>query len=455
MDNSINLQKPVSLPSNEDHMHRNGNNLVSQNPKLLESTQDQRSFSECIGSSSPKRLKESASDETKTQDCTGRLQKDDTEHSIKPESQVKSKAQEVFKGDMLHDNEAMEHIQASRKSEPDTKAQEESENTFISPGGKIQRGEEVIIAKTLHDIEKSCSKPSRSFTVTLKHPKVKETEQNDAEVDCEADNNIESSIESSNKLSEENKDTHQKALRDTAPQNEHCSGDEVQNEKQNNTASDMYFFEGTDSSGNDSSITNEIDNQQACIQVEIDCNSSEDGYDSESSDYHKELEQNTSSTSTAGENYTWTQDDDNEQFSDTEEDDHRSLQQQHSSIIVKVNEHTKSKISSTKEVFEAKKSIASSEVRAAATYCKGISESVQLLTTDTNIRGGEVRAATADTKLIDTKVKTGTVVTKVKGAEVKVATSDVKGLHAQTGASLDITTKASTTTAGRVELTGA
>lgn len=109
MDNSINLQKPVSLPSNEDHMHRNGNNLVSQNPKLLESTQDQQSFSESVGSSSPECLKESASDETKTQDCTDRLQKDDTEHSIKPESQMKSKAQKVFKGDMLHDNEAMEH----------------------------------------------------------------------------------------------------------------------------------------------------------------------------------------------------------------------------------------------------------------------------------------------------------------------------------------------------------
>ena len=133
-----------------------------------------------------------------------------------------------------------------------------------------------------------------------------------------------------------------------------------------------HLNETTYSSGNQLSISNKID-QQACIQVEINCNSSEDGYGSKSSDYHRELEQNTSGISVSVmEVDILTQDSDNDELSDIEEDDHRLLQQQHSSI-----------------------------------------------------------------------------------AEVKVATGDMKGIHAQTGASVDMSTKGSSTTAGQVELKGA
>ena len=176
MDDSIDsVQKPMPLPSNEDQVHGNGNNNTSQNPQPVESTQDQRSFSECICQTLPKCLEEAASVRGKMQDYTYRLQNDNTEHSSKPESQAKSKPKKVFiteKGDILHDNEAIEHIQASRKSEANTQTPKDSKDMFISPGGQIQIGEEVIIAKALHNIEKSCSKPSRSFTVTLKHPRL-------------------------------------------------------------------------------------------------------------------------------------------------------------------------------------------------------------------------------------------------------------------------------------------
>lgn len=95
----------------------------------------------------------------------------------------------------------------------------------------------------------------------------------------------------------------------------------------------MQSFEGGDSSRNELLIANEID-QQACIQVEIDCNSSEDNNGPENSDYHRELEQNMSSISIALGIDILTRDDDNEEFSDTEEDGHRLIQQHHSSVTV-------------------------------------------------------------------------------------------------------------------------
>ena len=445
----MDVQKSIPLPPNENQVHRNSKSPASQNPKHLESTRDQLSVSE---SACTKHSKESTSNKCKMQDHSDNSQNDDTEYSFKLESQAKSTGQKVFiteKGDVLHNSEAMKYIQASRKPETDTKSTENSKDIFISRGGEIQRGEEATIAKALNKIEKSHSR-CRSFTMTLRYPKVEDTEQeDDIEINHETDDDTVSSVVSLHKLSEENENTHQKIYRDTAPQNGYCSSDDAQND------SNTHNCEGDDSSENDLSITNETDEQQVFVEAEIDINFSEDGYSSESSDYHRELEQITTCSSIIVKNCTSTQNDDIEQFSDTEEDDHRVLQQQHSSIIVKVNKHTKSRKTSSKEVLEAKRSIASSELRAAATDCKGISENVQCLATDTNVRGGEVHVATADTKLIDTKVKTGTVVTKVKGAEVKVATSDVKGLRAQAAASLDITTKASTTTAGQVELTGA
>ena len=133
------VQKPVPLLTNEDQVDRNGNNSASQNPQLVESTRDQQSFSKHVCQTSPKRLEEAASDGSKMQDCTDRLQNDNTEHSFSPESQVKSKPKKVFiteKGDILHDNEAMEHIQASRKSEANTQVPKDSKDIFISPDGK-------------------------------------------------------------------------------------------------------------------------------------------------------------------------------------------------------------------------------------------------------------------------------------------------------------------------------
>lgn len=54
---------------------------------------------------------------------TERRQNANIEHSFKPESQVKYKPKKLFiteKGGILHDSEAMEHVQASSESEANT-----------------------------------------------------------------------------------------------------------------------------------------------------------------------------------------------------------------------------------------------------------------------------------------------------------------------------------------------
>ena len=451
----MDLQEPLS--PNEDQEHIKASILVSQHPTLIES-RDQQSFSESVCHAIPQYLDESTSDGGEKQDGVDNLQKHHTiGHNLMPESQVKTKPWKMFiteKGDILHDNEAMEHIQASGKS-GDTQSPDDSKDIFISSDGEIQRGEEATIAKAFHDIEKSCSRSNRSFTVTLKDPKAEETKpcaQHEDEID--ADKHDRSPVESPCNHSEENENTHHELLRDTSPQIEDCNDDKGQNEEQsslNGNVDNMQSFEGSDSNIDDSSSLNEKEDRHACKKPEEDGNDFEDGYDTDGSDCHRKVAQN---MSTIEETDNMTLDDDNEQYSDTE-DDHRSLQQQRSRVIIKVNEHKKSKISSSKEVFEVKKTTALSEVSAASTDCKGVNEKVQCLTSDTNVRGGDVRVATAEAKLIDTKVQTGTVVTKVKGAELKLATSDVKGLHAQTGASLNVTTKASIITAGSADLTGA
>ena len=454
----MDLQEPLS--PNEDQEHIKASRLMSQHPTLIKS-RDQQSFSESVCHAIPQSLDESTSDGRKKKDGVDKLQKHHTVgHNLMPESQVKAKPWKIFiteKGDILHDNEAMEHIQASGKS-GDTQSPDDSRDIFISPDGEIQRGEEATIAKAFHDIEKSCSRPNRSFAVTLKDPKVEENQpcaQHEDEV--EADKHDRSPVESPCDHTEENENTHHELLRDTSPQIEDCNDDKGQNEEQSNSNgivvnnNIMQSFEGSDSNIDDSSTSNKKEDQHACKKAEEDGNDFEDGYDTDGSDCHRKLAQNMSTTE---ETDNMTLDDDNEQYSDTEEDDHRSLQQQRSRVIIKVNEHKKSKTSSSKEVFEVKKTTALSEVSAASTDCKGVNEKVQCLTSDTNMRGGDVRVATAEAKLIDTKVQTGTVVTKVKGAELKLATSDVKGLHAQTGASLNVTTKASTITAGSVDVNG-
>ena len=139
-------------------------------------------------------------------------------------------------------------------------------------------------------------------------------------------------------------------------------------------------------------------------------------------------------------------------------DVHCSLQQEfitQPKVIKKVNEHTVSRVSSSREVLKKTSSKVAAEVTALSTDRKVVNEKFQCLSSDTKIKGSEVSAATADMKLVDTKVQTGTVVNKVEGAEIKIASGSAKGLSVQAGAQISTTTKGLTTTAGKVDLTGA
>ena len=355
------------------------------------------------------------------------------------------------------------------------------ENTDVYVrNGYILRGEEATIAKALHHIEESC-RGSRSFRITLRHPDLHEhreqlhqdytedgiVQEGDMESECHDQDPLRSSQgspsiesdgnnENTQQLGEEDSSSVTEVNLDISDEeqphqmdvhsNVHCSDDDALPSEHN-----FQPYIGFGDTEDDSQILP----SSYC---------SGDDYDTDDSDFHTELVQNVSelcSNASRDNSNGVRQTDGNEQDSQNPGehfDTHRSLEQQpliNVKVITKVNEHSISKVTSTKEVLEQKSTKAIGEVTAATTDVKVINEKFQCLTSDTKVRGGEVRVATVDAKGIDTKVQTGTIVSKIEGADLEVAAADVKGMNVQTGASVNVTTKAVTTAVGSVNLAGA
>lgn len=327
---------------------------------------------------------------------------------------------------------------------------------------EILRGEEATLAKAMDDIKKSCPS-SRSFRLTLTHPdchsdehqQLKDTEDGIPQ-EC-SEHQSESASSSKESLSLESKENAHQLMDQNSPL---TSEVDVEDNGQHQPASKNGIHNDT-TMGNPQSCS-EFDNvgkDDSSTSAESD--SFEEDCDTDSSDFHLELTQNVSemcSITITGDSNIVGQTDDSEPCSDSEEvfDAHRSIQQQvthtGSKSITKINKHSRSKLSTSIEVLQQKSTKVSAEVTAATTDINIVNEKFQCVTSDTKVRGGEVRVATANAKVIDTKVQIGTVMNKVEGAELKFAAADIKGLKAQTGATLSMTTKALTTTAGSVDL---
>ena len=404
---------------------------------------------------------------------------------------------------------ASESGQELNKSRLDTLCTDQNEDVYIDKYGNILRGQEATVEKAFREIEKNYS---RHFTIKLKQPDCESQDNKEDDSHQEIGDNSEeknaalpqhsSTSIQSNDDSEQDVNSHQTRGHSLSPSECNTNECQLQNDLETDlvqctktenmddlqpvvdSASHGYTLDGQQDIDLPQmipreDITNECQHQNdletGMRSVEVDSDIDED--DSASTD---EMIQHTptDSDSDYSFNIIYAQDidchidlvqeeNDGEEENDSEEehdreevhiDVHRSLQQEfitQPKVIKKVNEHTVSRVSSSREVLKNTSSKVAAEVTAVSTDRKVVNEKFQCLSSDTKIKGNEVSAATADMKLVDTKVQTGTVVNKVEGAEIKIASGSAKGLSVQAGAQVSTTTKGLTTTAGKVDLIGA